>query len=73
MYIFTCFEEEAAFIYWFADCVFAGAKNIDCPDDYMWDMKTQCKKGGEWVNMFRDGLRPEIAISVKFSGLKLNS
>jgi len=68
-----CFEEEAGFIHWFVSCVIAGAQNKDCPDDYLWDMKKQIDKGGEWLDAYRSGLKAETAVSVRFSGLKLNS
>lgn len=35
---FRFFEEEAAFECWFVGCVIAGAKNKDCPDEYVWNM-----------------------------------
>ena len=70
---FRFFEEKAAFEHWFVNCVIAGAKNEDCPDSYVWNMNDQCEKGGEWMDMFRDGLGAETAVAVKFSGLKLNA
>ncbi len=69
---FRYFGEKAAFEHWFVSCVIEGAKNEDCPDSYVWDMKKQSEKGGYWFDMFRDGLIPSVAVSCRFSGLKLN-